>query len=271
MFGLFKPRGKQAVDKAVVLAKLGKTNEALSLALHGAKSAPEGWAVVSGLLLLVKRYPEAYEAAELALEAPLSQEQRAMAVCNKARSLIHMGQVAKARQLYEQTTAVPEQAMILSACLAYTGASDVPSRDPLIRIDSLGLSCWFPATPRPERTTGAQTFSLMTHEFSFTLSSYEIPSEALQLMAQASAEQNLKNNMERFVDSGFQLFNTEFHPDEDPPRVDFGCYQDRGSVVQLGRFWCDVRRRRLLAAQVRYQDLSRGARIELGRFLGVQT
>lgn len=271
MFGLFKPRGKQAVEKAMVLARLGKTNEALSMALHGAKSAPEGWGVVSGLLITVKRFPEAFEAAELALEAPLSEEQRALAWCNKARALIHMGQVAKARECYDQTMVDPQQAMILAACLAYAGASDNHNRDSFIRIDSLGLSCWFPAAPRPERASGAQTFSVITHEFSYTLSCYEIPSDALQLMTQAPVEENLKNSMHRFVDSGFQLFSTEFHPDEATPRADFGCFQERGGVVQLGRFWCDLRRRRLLAAQVRFQDLTRGARVELGKFLAVQS
>ena len=265
MFGLFQPKGKQALDKALELLHKGKKSEALAMALQAAKTAPEGWGVASGLLLNLGRYGEALEAAEQALESDLSEEAKAAAWNAKGQALIHLGRVAEARKCFGPALKQPAQALSLAGHLAFAGAPDAPARDGLMLLEGIGVRAWFPGPPQVELEEGASCHALATPDLGYTLLCNRIDPDVLSELKRVPNAENLASNLEHVIDDGFEVGYSQIRD----LYLDFWCCHPAG-VFQIGRFWCDLVGERFVTALVRFQDLSQAGRPELGRFLNLK-
>lgn len=251
MFGMFKPKGQAAVDKAVELYQAGQKPEALELALRGGQTgAPAGWAVAAGIYLDLGRHADCLKAAETALSSSLPEVNKAAAWNAKGQALANQGRLAEARQCYPPCLAQTVQALNLAIVLAWRGAPDAPPAESMM-LGNSGVKAWFPAEPRLRDDNGMLQYGLVTPELSY-LVAREQP-----LPPSADPKEGLMSYLGNVVDTrSYELIKLELKP----PCLSYGAFD--GERLQIGRLWLSG-----VHARVTVLELRDGARVEPGRFL----
>lgn len=251
MFGMFKPKGQAAVDRAVELYQAGQKPEALELALRGGQTgAPAGWAVAAGIYLELGRNADSLKAAETALASSLPDLNKAAAWNAKGQALANQGKLAEARQCYQPCLMQTMQALNLAIVLAWRGAPDAPPAESM-RLGNSGVKAWFPAEPRLRDENGMLQYGLVTPEFSYLLVREQ------PVAPSADPKEGLMSYLRNAVDSGaYELIKLELRP----PTLSYGAFD--GERLQVGRLWLSG-----VHARVTVLELRDGARPEPGRFL----
>lgn len=252
MFGIFKPKGAAAVDKAVQLYQAGQQAEALEMALRGAKTgAPAGWCVAAGLYLEMGKYQDCLAAAETAIGSGLPEVNKAAAWNAKGQALASLGKQGEARLCYPHTLAAVPQALNLATILAWKGAPDAPPASPM-QLGNTHIRAWFPAEPRLKEQDGMLQYGLVTPQFTY-LVVRETP-----LPSAADPQESLMHFLHERLDMRtYELVKVEIKP----PCLSYGAFD--GERLQVGRMWLSG-----VYARVLILELRDGAAVEPGRFLG---
>lgn len=252
MFGIFKPKGTAAVDKAVELYRAGHKPEALEMALRGAQTgAPAGWGVAAGLYLEMGKYQDCLAAAETAIGSDLPDVNKAAAWNAKGQALASLGKLAEARLCYPHTLVALPQALNLATVLTWKGAADAPPASPT-RLGNTHIRAWFPAEPDLREQDGMLQYGLVTPRFTYLIVR-ETP-----LPSTADPQESLMHFMQERLDTRtYELVKLELKP----PYLSYGAFD--GQRLQVGRMWLSGVYARVMILEVRD-----GAAIEPGRFLG---
>ncbi len=268
MFGMFKPKGAQAVARAGQLYQAGKKAEALQMALSGGKADPTGWTLAATIALELERYPEALEAAERALESSLSDAGKAGAWNLKGQALAGMDRMAEARACFAPAQAQPMQALTLATVLALRPASDAPPRRAPVVLSPSGIKCWFPGATERQQHGGQSTFSQSTSGMDFKLVCKYLPADQTEFLRTLDPEKLLSSELEKCrLSPPCQLLKSVLQPERSC--VGYGIFDPQLRKLQIERVWFDLGNSRQVQASVTIADLKRAAEPEPGYFLNL--
>ncbi len=260
-------QGKQAVSQAIEHYQAGRKQQALDLALLGARSDPHGWNVAAGVCLDLGRFAEALQHADRALASELPPESKAASWNARGTALVQLGRLAEARRCFEPALAQPLQAMNLAITLAWAGAPDAPPAGELLELEPTGIRAWFPGPPA--RREGELTqFSLATPEFHYLLVCHRLTPEQVADMRSRDTEQGMLANLEaNALGPPWRLLKLDLQPAGAVPSSGFGAVNEENGRLQVGRHWYDFPHRRMVEAVVTLLRPQLGAAPEPGRFL----
>lgn len=262
-------QGEQAVSQAIEHYQAGRQQQALDLALLGARSDPNGWNVAAGVCLDLGRFAEALQHADRALASELPPESKAASWNARGTALVQLGRLAEARRCFQSALAQPLQAMNLAITLAWAGAGapDAPPASEPLELEPTGIRAWFPSPPA--RREGELTqFSLATGEFHYLLVCHRLTSEQVAQMQSRDPEQGMLANLEANVlGPPWRLLKLDLQPAGEVPSLGFGAVNEENGRLQVGRHWYDFPHGRVVEAIVTVLRLESGAAPEPGRFL----